>query len=731
MIEMMMGGVSNGPGARSVNGCVFESSIGSIAFERIAKTSPEKAVTAMALDAATASSEIGGNAIGMYRLKVKEAMYRNKITGELVTETTLVSPDFNDEPVGVWTDAGEHGTGTKDDYQRLISRANTLANLAHDASMLWVSPGSVDSHEAISHRAYLWVKKGDEVTAFSYSLPGSVEDLSQFMGNLGLDGERSDDLLNTTIVKDAPLTHMDVFQAFTDSFSPPDDNTKIFIDQFRREAHMPDSEREKQIDDKKKVFEKQLTESYKDDIRLVLESIAGGLIGLSKPDSVNQAVNREQPVESSDHLRDTKSKDETVINWERLQLVMPLVPAYIGLIEMMVLEPVYKSSSEFDHVQVSPGGKKVETANTPENTDIKPDVYISANSPYVLNYPDRTDKEKIISGVSGDTSYKDTEIQTVMPPDLSDFTDLFMWRDSRTESIGAIPERTDSTGKQPESTNLKDELSRLNHITESARIEPAQISETDIFTIERSVDIILRFVANTLIFSTGNEMGVGEFIPVDKESIIVESAGKLLTYLQKKGTSSFEPEDEDLPKQDMITLLKIKFFMDLYKDYDKDKGVRNLITLMIFREIILMKDNSLLSEISPKYLLPDLLDNDKTTDLYKRLNIFETIVNNLKDSTQLQTFRLIFMTLFSLDNSIKNLDKSIKIIKILLYLNVKNRNQNNSIERIFSYRNYKMKTAYSNSNQKKKSFPTNAVVYLRQLYEAAFQSGVNIVYYKR
>ncbi len=703
MIEMMMGGISDGPGARSANGCVFKSSLGSMAFERIAKTSPEKAVTAMAFDAATASSEIGGNVIGMYRLKVKEVEYEDKITGELVTEITLVSPDFNDEPVGVWTDEGKHGTGTIDDYKRIVSRARDLANSDTDTSMFWISPGSDESHEETPHRAYLWVKKGDDVTAYSYSLSGKREILLKLMDNLdsGKVDTKEPIYERTIIKKDTYLTHEDVFNAFTKSFSYEDlDKSKAFVNQFRQEVEMPDSVRDKLLEENQKKYEKKIREDYKNDIKQALESIVVGMLGLQKLDTSN-------------HTPDPVSADEAGINIIPLPWVMQLAPAYIGLIDMMSLEPIYDNSSEFDNVKLSLDEKKAERSYTPENTDIKSDIYISANPPYALNHPDRTNKDKIISGVLSDISTKDTDFQIIIPPDLSDFTDLFMWRDFRTESIGTIPERADSDEELPESINLKEVLSRLNYFAESAGIEPAQISETDIFTIERSADVILRFVANMLIPPTGNEMSVGEFIYVDKESIIVESAGKLLTYLQKVGSSSFEPKDEDFSKQNMITMLKIELLLDLYKDYNKDKGVRNLISLLIFREIILMKDNPLLSEISPKYLLPDLLNNDQTTDLYKRLNMFETIVNNLKDSTHLQMFKSILTTLFSLDSSIKDIDLSIGIIKTLLYLKIKNRKNKYSMERIFPYRNYKMNMTLTKLKKKKKYFPKSSLIYMR------------------
>lgn len=697
---MMMGG--NGPGTRSANGCVFKSSLGGIAFERIAKTSPEKAVTAMAFDAATASSEIGGNVIGMYRLKVKEVEYEDKITGELVRETTLVSPDFNDEPVGIWTDAGEYGTGTVADYRRIVSRARNLANSNTDTSMFWVSPGSDESHEVTPHRAYLWVKKDDEVTAYSYSLSGKKENLLKLMDNLDSGkADTKEPIYDRTIIKkDTHLTHEDVFEAFTKSLSYEDlDKSKAFVNQFRQEVEMPDTVRDKGLEENQKKYEKKIREDYKKDIKQALESIAVGMLGLSKPDSSN-------------HTPHSVSADETEINIKHLPWIVQLVPAYIGVMGMMSL-PVYENNSELHNLQLifnekSDDKSLLEHVNTNSDKRIPSDIYI----PYFLNNPEKPEIEVINNtGEFSDLIFTDSQDKITFLQNLTDLEELFRRNDFRVENIEQNKPIIDPYDNLPESVDLESIIQRLNNFTESSGTEPAQISEADLFIIERSVDVLLRFVANALIHSKGNEMSFPEFIPVNKVFMIIETAKKLFTYLQKADISSFVHEDKELSKHHMITLLKIELFMDLYKDYDKDKDVKNLILLLIFREIILIKNNPLISDIPSKNLLPDLLDNDQTTDLYKRLNMFETIVNNLKDSTQLQVFKSIFIALFLLDSSIKDMDLSIRIIKMLLSLRLKIRNHNNSIERIFPYRNYKMNMTLTKLKNKKKYFPKSALIY--------------------
>ncbi|MBM3283465.1 hypothetical protein FJY90_04380 [Candidatus Gottesmanbacteria bacterium] len=290
MIEAMIGlGPGGGFGLGIVNtgGCEFRSSIGLNAFGRIAEKSTDKAISAMAYDAATARSEISGEPIGIYKLLVKEATYRDKATGKMVSGQTLVSPDFADEPVAVWTDAGEFGTGTREEYQRIVDRANLLATTEGEASIFWVSPGEEKDGVITPQRAYLWVKNGGEVTAYSYSLAGSKDTLSKMMVYLGYEeGKKAETLEDQTVIRsgdDLQITHKDVFSAFHDSLSKTElEDLQQFIRQFREDIEIPDDVRAARLAQKKEEYVKEIRETYKNDIKKAIESIASAFIALPR-----------------------------------------------------------------------------------------------------------------------------------------------------------------------------------------------------------------------------------------------------------------------------------------------------------------------------------------------------------------------------------------------------------------------------------------------------------------
>ena len=328
MIEMAMsrgfGPAGFGPGTTSIGGCVFESSLGFSAFNRLAKDSPESAVKAIAFDAASARSEISGDLIGIYRLRVKEVRYRDKSTGNIVEQQTLVSPDFNNEPIAVWTDAGEHGTGTPQDYQRIVTRASQLAQMEGEASMFWVSPGSDTNGSRASHRAYLWNKNGDTVTAYSYSLAGSKDTLSRMMSKLAhQEDETSESLETQTIIrsgKNTQITHKEVFNDLISSFSKVErDNSQQFITQFRQEIELPDRVREQSLVSHQEKYEKELREVYKNDIKQALESIAQGFAALpvvldtAKRATTKEALDREYSSLAEDKTNFFSSRDAVVI----------------------------------------------------------------------------------------------------------------------------------------------------------------------------------------------------------------------------------------------------------------------------------------------------------------------------------------------------------------------------------------------------------------------------------
>ena len=101
MMEAMpgiaMGGF--GPGVGSGGGCDFRCNLSSGLSSRM---NTEQVLKTQALDLATAKSELRDiDPIGIYRLKVGQATFRNKSTGEIVvnphymTSWTITKPDLN------------------------------------------------------------------------------------------------------------------------------------------------------------------------------------------------------------------------------------------------------------------------------------------------------------------------------------------------------------------------------------------------------------------------------------------------------------------------------------------------------------------------------------------------------------------------------------------------------------------------------------------------------------
>ena len=191
MVEMAMPmGMSPFSAGTSGGSCDFRCSLSINVMDRMGS---ESAIKSQALDLATADRELHMvDPIAIYRLSAGRSTYRNKATGEIETADTLTSPDFNDESIAVWTDAGENGTGSIEEYQAIISRANAVAASKGEAAMFWISPGSAVRSDGLpEHRGYLWKKnESGEVTAYSYQFTGSNDSLSRLITTLSSEAER-------------------------------------------------------------------------------------------------------------------------------------------------------------------------------------------------------------------------------------------------------------------------------------------------------------------------------------------------------------------------------------------------------------------------------------------------------------------------------------------------------------------------------------------------------------
>jgi len=291
-IETLSEMIGNTAGTVSQDGlCGYSSSLSRISFGRHLREGKEMAIKSQASDLATLKSEhIDIDPIGIYRLKVARKQYRDKITGEFKEEQTLISPDFNNEPIQVWTDAGEYGFGERKEWERIDKRARNLASTDGAISMFWVSPGKDNREEASHppHRAYLWKKDGDMVTAYSYQLYGTRETLTNMMRRLG-GGKDTDSRVEdqTLIIKGkSDFGNKHVYHAYRSSLSIQEKGLyEEFVRRFEKDVQVPDRERQQKIEAYKDTYESRLKEAYTSDIAVAFQSIVHGFLFLSNKDT--------------------------------------------------------------------------------------------------------------------------------------------------------------------------------------------------------------------------------------------------------------------------------------------------------------------------------------------------------------------------------------------------------------------------------------------------------------
>lgn len=294
-----------GPGITTGGGCDFRSSLSTNLLNRM---DTQKVLKAEAVNLATAKSELGDiDPIGIYRLFVGKTTYKNKVTGDIVTETTLLSPNSNNEGPGVWTDAGEHGTGTKEEYQAILGRARELANTEGAASMFWVSPAKTKRVDGMpEHRAYLWKKNAKgEVTAYAYQLTGSIDTLSKTFSHLSTNASLFDSQSLLWRSSDDTISHKKIFDAYKFSLTREErDKAKDFLDRFQQETVQSDSVLSERIEKYKEQYEQQLQEVYEGDIESAVEVLASGFIALARDNGTEETTvsvqqDASKPVEHS------------------------------------------------------------------------------------------------------------------------------------------------------------------------------------------------------------------------------------------------------------------------------------------------------------------------------------------------------------------------------------------------------------------------------------------------
>jgi hypothetical protein len=309
----MIGPMPFGPGTQTGGSCDFRSSLSRGVVSRMGV---EVGMKALALDLGSAKSEFeNNNIVDMFRFKVADATFRNKATGQVVTQKTLISPDFNDEAIGVWTDAGENGTGSAFEYETMLIRASAFAQTNGEASLFFVSPGTLRKDGKPAHRAYVWKKDtGGNVTAFAYQLTGNVQTLETMLQKLsGVSkrekGERIDPYTIFWNNDAQTINHTTIFQAFSSSLSEKQKvQSRDFLTRFEKEVQLSDDVRHDRIEKYSHEYDAKLQQSYAGDIEAALEKASGGLIALFSPESFRFQLSDQRKQEIQERTRFMQEK---------------------------------------------------------------------------------------------------------------------------------------------------------------------------------------------------------------------------------------------------------------------------------------------------------------------------------------------------------------------------------------------------------------------------------------
>lgn len=697
---------------RQVGGCVYESSLGSAAFRRISKENSKKAIEAMAFDAATAVQEIGGEIIGMYRMKVKNTQYRDKISGEIVNGPTLISSDFNDEPVAVWTDAGENGTGTAPEYQRIVQNANDLAKFREDISMFWVSPGKDIKEVVTPHRAYLWVKKGDEVTAFSYSLAGDEEVLTTVMQKLSQQANDTYKPLEDRVIKRRGINHEEIFNAYSQSIKPEDrGDHATHLEKFKNEVHLSDDVREKHQRDVQKQFENKLKESYEKDIYETLESIAHGFLGISQPTSEKnidisksaKVVNRKLVGSIAAGINFEMVKASTVVN--TLEKTAEFISPILAQISSRLKRSDIYINRNFPNTPRDIGIHLI------ENSTPKPQEYDPIIKETFINLPQIALPAVLTNIINLKPLAKEDKAETVIAalksskPKQSLNTDLEMFKGEE-ESDTAI-----LTGALVLGLNM------LFTFSEALQVQETNLDQSIILTIPTYRDnrdinkpLLEEVLSNeTQVIEVFEQMASDYFEEYKAKSEIPLKDIEILTIAWIEDIFESNNDQPDAPAKYIsgATKLKIVYLYDIYKSNQLSVLGKEFVIMLLLKETILLSPYE-----NTRFLPPAILNLLPVIDEeFKRMGaflmnygfrdlsgnimaLFKALVTKLDD----EVVQLIFLNYFINANKQSDL--------------LPESQNSNYIEVINSFRKY-----FKKYNKTKKLFPNHGIIYTRMVLE--------------
>jgi hypothetical protein len=601
MVEMMMPTIASFGMGQGVNDgpCGYSSACAKAAFMRIAATKgKEKAIEAQAMDLASAKSELVDlDPIGMTRYKVQKARFKDKVTGQIVDQNTLVSLDTH-EPIAVWTSAGENGMGTKEEYIRIVDRANKLASVETNSSMFWVSPADTRGKDSkVPHRAFLWVRKDDEVTAYSYSLTGTRKSLGRMMEKLGYGEEGEDKSLEEQTIlkqgKETPFSHHDVYEAFVSSLTEKEASaSQNFIERFRQEADLPDSVREERVRAYKEKYEKELKAQYERDIQKTVEAYAQGFFHAVSPeekaaDANEQHYYRWQDRSEKDVARNvvigyvdtSPAKDRPLTADATMPYVYKreedkIVALEEAAVELLAIPLILAVATIQDEVPVSLGTEKTKKSNN-DNTFVD-----------VVSVPDKKDSNEKKDGHEGQNMLDIEQLLRKVAAKLFTKDELIVLQapqhahDSKVRSP-QIPIRSESdqnkTTAIPEVLDF--EISEFTQDSEDTR--KAGEERFSVKKLQKAFEMIATSVVNEGQRTTTSETKM--------EDEIVETGKELFKILYVM-RSIVPKQAEDLKVDGEVgiscdSLVRLGMLLAVYFEEDTTPPIKTLVSFLVFSEV--------------------------------------------------------------------------------------------------------------------------------------------------
>lgn len=569
--------------------CDFKSSL---SYDVLNRMGFDKAVKVQARDLATGESELGNvEPIGLYTLAVQKSQFRDKVSGEIRNEMTLVSGDSNGESIGVWTDAGEHGTGTREEYTKVINLAHSLAETIGPATMIWFSEGKSDGDNKPEHRVYVWKKQDDgTVEAAAYQISGSNESFQkmfQVMEQKYQAGGVSN--VQGILVRgtEHSITHRDVFQAYTSSLTSQELKIhKNYISRFQQEVEsVSDNTRWDRLNRRTEFFEKKLREGYKDDIKAVVESYAQGFISritdvsvripehhaakislanvvesLPEPKAKNETAVVRQP---DPKVKSTKSESQIFIGNKDIRLPLAAFAYMIAIINQGedVSKPVQNEKKPVSEL------KKHVTGIEKSGSEYLPkEIVVSAKREFMQGVKEFFLEAKIhrfLESVVPKPEAKKEPSPILIHRSLSEHIPLKKVSKSSDELIEVI-----------------------NFVVQVAQENKKNRGHTDSLPYKKLTQVIVPVSElNMRINSTDRTVTNDNIILLAKEESTVLFASDILALI-----NGYQSEDSDQSKQPDGIMMQLSILLDAIQSADTPAELHPLLTALLIRKLVKVQE---------------------------------------------------------------------------------------------------------------------------------------------